>query len=196
MTCAACDDCPRDAWHLHITVQPHWSWNVKDVASALQREIERFGAKPVVITNVFRDERRNYKELIPTKHVRGTEAEASREIFQMGVLLNNAGWRVRRLKIEGDPAHIKEGRALYYESHLKNPALGVRASLGLRAPTSTNAKGDHIVTVRRPTYESVVETMVGWRDAGLVDADTVRDARIEAAVLDTNPALDADWINE
>ncbi len=34
-------------WHLHVTVKPHWSWTLSDVASALRRDIERHGMHPV-----------------------------------------------------------------------------------------------------------------------------------------------------
>ncbi len=182
MTCAGCDptDCPADAWHLHVTVQPHWSWSLKDVSSALQRDIDRHGIRPIVVTNVFHaDPARNYKELIPTKNFKGTEAEASREIFKMGILLNNAGWRVKRLKIEGNPSIIREGRALYYETHLKDVAHD-------KFPISTNAKGQRIATYRRATLDEVRLVADGYPPP----------TRIEAAVLDTAPELDHDWINQ
>lgn len=192
MSCAGCDDCPQDAWHLHVTVQPHWSWSLTDVASALQRDIERHDIKPVVVTNHFHNTpERSYRELIPTKNFKGTEAGASREIFRMGILLNNAGWRVKRLKIEGNPANIREGRALYYECHLKNTGLSP-----LAAPCSTNVKGDHIHTVRRETILDVEDVVYRL----LIDMGhphlPLPPLRIEAAVLDTNPDLDKEWINQ
>jgi hypothetical protein len=191
MTCAGCDpkDCPQDAWHLHVTVLPHWSWSLSDVASALRRDVERHGVRPIVVTNHFRDPARSpYKELIPTKHFRGSEADASREIFRMGVLLNNAGWRVKRLKIEGDARsmRIPEGRALYYEAHVKNP------SVDLGFPRSTNAKGDVIQTIRKHVMRDVRDSALNaYADRGVCPL-----LRIEAAVLDTNPQLDEEWINE
>lgn len=191
MSCAGCDDCPTDAWHLHVTVKPHWSWSLTDVASALQRDIERHDIKPVVITNHFHDgSRSSYRELIPTKHVKGTEADASREIFRMGILLNNAGWRVKRLKIEGRASQVTIGRALYCEVHIKNSILPSSA-----APCSTNVKGDHIHTIRRATAEDVEMELYHWRDTyNGVFADIP--IRIEAAVLDTNPDMDKEWINQ
>lgn len=149
MTCAGCDDCPTDRWHLHVTVRPHWSWSLRDVAGALEREIERHDIKPVVVTNHLRDGR-SYRELIPTKHFEGSEADASRELFMMGMLLNNAGWRVRRLKIEGDARIVPNGRALYYEAHVKSPRVDVPL------PRSTNARGENIYTVRRDRRLRVV----------------------------------------
>lgn len=183
MTCGGCDDCPQDAWHLHVTVQPHWSWTLTDVASALQRDIERHGVKPVVVTNHFRDGR-SYKELIPTKHVVGTESEAARTLFNLGILLNNAGWRVRRLKIEGDARRVPPGRALYYEAHVK--ASRITHVL----PRSTNAKGEDIFTVRDVDLMTVRQTLNGWWPDGAISH------RIEAAVLDTRPEMDEEWINE
>lgn len=184
MTCATCDDCPQDAWHLHVTVRPHWSWTLKDVASALQRDVERHGVRPIVVTNHFRTPGRPpYKELIPTKHFRGTETDASREIFKIGVLLNNSGWRVRRLKIEGDARTVPHGRALYYEAHVRD-----RAASG-HLPWSVNAKGEVIYTARR-TYLFDLNNLLD-RTIPITAA-----RRIEAAVLDTRPELDEEWINE
>lgn len=192
MSCAGCDpkDCPTDAWHLHVTVLPHWSWTLTDVASALRRDVERHGVRPIVITNHFRNANRApYKELIPTKHFRGSEADASREIFRMGVLLNNAGWRVKRLKIEGDPSKIREGRPLYYEAHVKVPGGAPLPDL----PYSTNAKGEHICTARFTNYTETWNRVVFAHMHMKLDTLPIR---IEAAVLDTNPQLDEEWINE
>lgn len=178
-------------WHLHVTVQPHWSWTLSDVASALQRDVERHGIKPVVITNHFRDSTRlPYRELIPTKHAEGDEADASRQIFHMGVLLNNAGWRVKRLKIEGSPLDTSVARrALYFETHLKNP-LTI-----LPAPMSTNANGDKFYTVRRKYATDLDDEIMSWHDSGIAESCYSRPI-VEAAILDTNPAMDADWINQ
>lgn len=179
-------------WHLHVTVQPHWSWTLSDVASALARDVERHGVKPVVITNHFRDPlRQPYKELIPTQHFEGDEATATRRIFNLGVLLNNAGWRVRRLKIEGDPRDPDVARrAIYFETHLKNPQhVGP-----LAAPRSTNARGDTFFTIRRSLACHIYEEIERWNDVYRYGLDPR--PHVEAAVLDTNPALDADWINE
>lgn len=173
-------------WHLHITVKPHWSWVLTDVASALQRDVERHGVHPVVITNHFHDSTRPpYRELIPSMHLDApTESDASREIFKLGVLLNNAGWRVKRLKIEGNPEHdAVRHRALYFETHLKNPPF-------LPAPRSTNARGDVFYTIRRQ-YMSDIHDFIEQAIPAYTD-----DYHVEAAVLDTNPAMDNDWINQ
>ncbi len=191
MTCAACDDCPQDAWHLHVTVKPPREWGFADISRALECDMVRLGMRPVVVTNVFvKTPERNYKELIPTKHVRGSEAEASREIFRMGTLLNNAGWRVKRLKIEGDARKVISGRALYYEAHVKNPSHP-----DARVPRSTNAKGDEIYTIRHHAMGHVYEhalRLQGHNDPWRAPINV----RIEAAVLDTAPELDHDWINQ
>ncbi len=196
MTCARCDtdDCPTDAWHLHVTVAPHKSWNRVDFTRALVHDAQKHSFRPVVVTNVIPAQpahgrpERFYRELIPTRHVRGTEAEATREIFQMGVLLNNAGWRVRRLKIEGSASRVPAGRALYYETHLKN-----LNPLPKFVPMSTNQRGDMIHTLRKHTMDdmeialdSVFVDFIGNLDQ--------RPTKIEACVLDTAPELDDEWM--
>lgn len=176
------NDAPH--WHLHVTVQPHWTWTLRDVTDALRRDIERHDIKPVVITNHFRDPaRKPYRELIPTRHFQGSETDASREIFRMGVLLNNAGWRVRRLKIEGDPRVVTPGRALYYECHLRN-----LPSLDISLPRSTTPRST-FHTARR-------QSMISLREFVLpnIPSEIHDDVRYEVCVHDTAPELDADWI--
>jgi hypothetical protein len=177
-------------WHLHITVKPHWNWTFVDVHEALKRDVERHGVKPLVITNHPRGGLQPYKELIPSKEVEGDEASASREIFRLGVLLNNAGWRITRLKIEGDP---REGsvrnRALYFETHLKNAPLPLKL-----APISTTAKGNTFHTLRAPRYTDIYLQMIRWQDEWPYMKDFKYE--IEACVLDTNPDLDKEWISQ
>lgn len=190
MTCAACDDCPADAWHLHITVKPPREWGFADISRALECDIARLKIKPVVVTNHFRDARPPYKELIPTKHFKGSEAEATRELFRLGTLLNNSGWRIRRLKIEGDARVVTPGRALYYEAHVKNPSHP-----DARVPRSTNAKGDDIYTLRHPAMGNVYENALrlhGYNDPWRAPINV----RIEACVLDTAPERDNEWMNQ
>lgn len=187
MTCAGCDpaDCPADAWHLHVTVKPPKEWRLVDVQRALEQDITRIGMKPIVVTNHFRDGRAPYKELIPTKHVRGSEADAAREIFHMGVQLNNSGWRVKRLKIEGDASKASvANRAIYYETHLKSLTPDSPLVVKERLPLSTNAKGDRIYTMRRYVLAQIQIALLGM------------DYRTEAAVLDTAPELDSEWMNQ
>lgn len=185
MSCAGCpdDECPADHWHLHVTVTPPPTWSFADVQTALMIDLTRANMRPVVVTNHYRDPARPpYKELIPTKHHKGTEASATRELFQMGVLLNNAGWRVRRLKIEGDPRTVRPGRALYYETHIK-PSIPTRLDL----PLSVNVRGERIYTLRRGTIGLVNSVMLGIG---------ITCPRVEAAILDTAPEMDDAWINE
>jgi hypothetical protein len=171
-------------WHLHVTVKPHWTWTLRDVTEALRRDIERYDIKPVVITNHFRDPaRKPYRELIPTKHFQGSETEAHREIFHMGVLLNNAGWRVKRLKIEGDPRVVTPGRAIYYECHLRNVQW-----IDHLLPKSTTARST-FHTGRRQSTIALRELVLPLLPRELHD-----DIHYEACVYDTAPELDADWI--
>lgn len=189
MTCAGCDDCPADRWHLHVTVRPQRSWSHADVVAALTQDIERYGIKPVVVTNHMRDGT-SYRELIPTKHWVGDEASASRELFRMGVLLNNSGWRVRRLKIEGDATRVLAGRALYYEAHVKDPPCPDD-----RVPRSTNSRGQSIYTVRHPAMGAVYEGALRLYGLDPYD-DHAPPIKIEAAVLDTRPELDDEWMGQ
>lgn len=194
-------------WHLHVTVKPHANWTLHDVASALERDVIHHGMKPVVITNHFRDPRRMpYKEIIPTKHFSGTEAEATRELFNMGVTLNNRGWRVKRLKIEGNPelpevcelpksgaAYAIRQRALYYETHIKiddwEVPMAVKHGFAI---SSTGNTARMIATYRHPALGNVYEH--GVHLMGAFDRDEV--VHVEAAVLDTAPELDEEWLRQ
>jgi hypothetical protein len=189
MTCAAdCDTCDPDAWHLHVTVEPAPAWARADVAKALLYDAKKHDFESVVVTNVIpRDPRtgrpeRTYRELIPTRHLRGTEAEASAEIFRMGVALNNAGWIVRRLKIEGDARLVYPGRALYYETHMKNPPRATNL------PISRNSRGDVIHTLRRSNKDDIKLALFN------IFGDDAEYPRMEACVLDTAPELDDEWM--
>lgn len=181
-------------WHLHVTVQPHWSWTLSDVASALRRDIERHEMRPLVITNHFpHAPERSYRELIPSKEIEAPdESDASRMIFHMGVLLNNAGWRVRRLKIEGDARHepVRQ-RAMYYECHVRILPEHVPLAREMGLAISTTERST-FATSRHDVY-GLVEQRV--RDLRCAMTDPPR-TEIEAAVLDTNPALDSDWITQ
>jgi hypothetical protein len=178
-------------WHLHVTVEPHPSWSYVDVVDALRRDVERHQIRPLVIRNHFRDNRPSYRELIPTKHHDGDEASASREIFHMGVLLNNAGWRVRRLKVEGNPGEgSNERRALYHECHVKVP-IGTNT----RLPISTTAKNT-FATIRRHAIDDVYcEVTDLAHDVYAATQQPVK-IEIEAIVLDTAPEMDEEWISQ
>lgn len=176
-------------WHLHVTVSPHKNWTHANVVEALSCDLVRLHARPLVITNHFHiDPTRNYKELIPTKHFEGDEAAASREIFHMGVVLNNSGWRVRRLKIEGDARDANNHRrAIYFETHIKN------ASILLPFPCSSSLKGNVFHTVRCGTTSAIRDRVL---NAYADTSDVCPLLEMEAAVLDTAPELDHDWINQ
>ena len=178
-------------WHLHVTVTPHKSWSSVDVTRALEVDIRRHGIKPLVITNHLWSPppgcADSYRELIPTKEIdTEDEAEAAREIFKMGVLMNNSGWRVQRLKIEGDPRDARvAARALYFETHLKNAPLPLRC-----APLSTTAKNTFHTLRRRTRDELLLAVNNITAMYGPIPFE------VEAAVLDTNPALDDAWLNQ
>jgi hypothetical protein len=102
----------------------------------------------------------------------------------MGVLLNNAGWRVKRLKIEGDARAVTPGRAVYYECHLRN----LPGDIPLARSTTPRST---FHTCRCPSY---IELMGELRIH--LPEEVCRDARIEACTFDTAPELDTDWIRE
>lgn len=188
MSCAGCDHCPEDHWHLHVTVAGDFRTILADRCAELSRP-----AKLVRVTNVMRDGS-DYVESIPTLHFRGTEAHAVHALFDMACELQHPArpYMVTRLKIEGDARVVPPGRALYYETHLKDlvPEAEVRAK-NLRLPRSLNAREQSIYTVRYPVYGQVYE--LAW---SLLRNDTKRVLRIEACVLDTAPELDDAWINQ
>ena len=174
MGCAGCDDCPQDAWHLHVTV-------LESDTTVLEGLIRRHGGKVVRITNVMSDSSRNYDEIIPTCFFRGSESHATMRLFQVACELEQRGFEIARLKIEGDARAVPTGRALYYEAHLKNLDEW-RAG---RLPLSINARDEKIWTVRHGDWMTV---------RNLCDKLRVESARVEACVLDTAPELDDEWL--
>lgn len=190
-------------WHLHVTVEPHWTWTYVDVQKALQREIERSGMKIVVATNyttvrtLDKTIVNKRKELIHTKHHAGDEASANREIFKMGVVLNNAGWRVRRLKVEGDPRSPDVARrAMYFEAHLKIDERHVHVAQGMGFGISSTLKTPHYATIRSRTHDDVSLLFLDFvqeccRRTGEPCAPALQ---IEAITFDSNTAMDEDWL--
>lgn len=188
MGCAGCDDCPQDAWHLHVTVQPHRSWGMRDTADAIVKDTETIGTKLVRVTNTFRTGHpvRNYVELIPTLHLKGTEAEATWKLFNMAHRLSNNGWHIRRLKIEGDASKVQVGRALYFESHVKIQEEHVKFVHSRRWPVSRTTN-NIVVTVRDQSLGVVMD-----RATQVIPEFQLH--RVEACVLDSNPTMDREWL--
>lgn len=189
MSCAGCDDCPQDAWHLHVTVRPHRTWGITDLARAIEKDMEHLNAKLVRVTNVV-PRGYNYTELIPTRHVKGTEAAATESLFRMTHLLSNSGWQIKRMKIEGHPASVAQGRALYYEAHAKIQPEHVSLAHTLHLPISMS-KDKIIATLRYPDPLRINDMWNIMHDKGMTLGQPLR---IEAAVLDTNPDLDREWM--
>lgn len=198
MSCAGCDECTTTAntWHLHVTVAPHHNWTSIDLALAIEQDVREQDIKIVAVTNMFRahsirDNRRlNYVELIPTKHLEKiSEAEATACLFHMAHKLRNHGWRVTRLKLEGNTNLVAPGRALYHEGHLTILPENVPAAWGLGLAVSTTKKRT-IATARHASIGALTSKL------GSAQHIAVTPIRIEAATLDTNPGLDREWLYE
>jgi hypothetical protein len=132
-----------------VTIRPPRAWTFVDVTEALKRDIERLGAHPVVQTwvGVGTGGRR---ELLAVRLVDGCEASAGRWIFQMGVLLNNGGWRVRRLRIDAPLyAEAASRRALYLESRVQVEGEGVAVARRLCFPIASEG-GTSWAVLRTP----------------------------------------------
>lgn len=169
-------------WHLHATVTPHWSWNLSDTASALSNDIKQLGAKLVHVVNILRDGSKR-PELIPTQHYEGTEMQAVSQLFKLGHILENKGWQVQRLKIEGDLRHVDIGRVIYWESHCRITPEEVPFFNG-RAVSIT--KKNTLVTIRRRELPHLMETLHSL---------SLAVTNVGACVLDTNEESDAGWIS-
>lgn len=203
MSCAGCDDCPQDAWHLHVTVDRGGD-NVHISATGFTIDMNQLGYRPVSVWNVMQgdppdatygDPRvRSYREWIPTQHFRGSEAKATYELFVMGHRLKNLGWIPRRLKIEGDARLVTSGRALYYEAHVKpkEPLSYVRTiRLNGEYLAISVSKESPIVTIRQSSLEELNHQF--WLLSNVCDLRDVK-RRVEACVLDTAPELDDEWL--
>lgn len=169
-------------WHLHATVVPHWSWSLTDTAGALQRDIAQLGSKLVHVVNLLRDGGKR-PELIPTQHYEGTEMEAVRQLFEFSHILQNKGWQVQRLKIEGDPRHVPHERALYFEAHRKILPHEISSYIG--RPISVT-KNSTMVTLRRKELPHLIDLLVSMSLAA---------TEVEICTLDTNEESDAGWIS-
>lgn len=178
MSCAGCDDCPSDAWHLHITVGYHHNW---------RKAADELGYNPLAIENL-RWLGTATVEYIPTAHFKGTYRDALVKIFKDSCAFAGYGLTVLRAKIEGAPGVVEN--ALYYEAHVKmhnaNPRDWGTSAVKLLPPVSRTDKG-YLITIRRPTW-------IGAHNA-LAELGHPH-AKIEACAFDTSPELDAAWINQ
>lgn len=188
MSCAGCDDCPRGAWHLHVTVGSVLRNEFWSGSEYQQLELIRvLGYKDVCVRNLMPDGS-DYNEIIPTINYVGSEAKATAKLFEMGAELLRVGFTIKRLKIEGDPMQVAAGRALYFEAHIKG-----FGKIDWRLPTSVNLKGEKIRTLRKKTLLDMQLQFDQWWDTTNGELD-VRKHRIEACVLDTAPELDNAWM--
>lgn len=220
MSCAGCDDCPDTHWHLHVTVDKPdgvWSDTWKQYFS---EDCIRVGAKAVRVTNVFHADNnqkwvdprtlpkgvnpyvtKSYEELIPTVNYHGSETEAARNLFNLGVAFVRMGYRVVRLKMEASPNVASEKRMLYAETHVKvKNIMGARARASiLYVPMSivgvpVDGEGYFIITGREPTIghcHSFIDHMKKEFTYCIVE-----EPRVEICTHDTNPELDKAWLSQ
>lgn len=192
MSCGGCDDCPTSNWHLHVTAEPHFQKGPKiDTMRLLLSEEFGLDSKIVQVTNVI-PYAKSYNELIPTLASAGSEAVATRKLFDLGAFLLEYNWSVKRLKIEGDFRVVPVGRVLYYEAHMKNlEPLGSQYAQRYSEcyHISVNRRSEIIYTVRSPQLVTVQNLIAAV-------LDSTQAPKIEACVLDTAPELDSVWMGE
>lgn len=177
MSCAGCDDCPSDAWHLHITVA--------SAVPALEGVAEALGYKLLTIENLLWLGGSS-TEYVPTAHFTGSYADALVKLFRDSCAFAAYGLVVLRAKIEGPPSRVET--ALYYEAHVKmhnNDPHSWGTVVTKLLPPVSRANGRSIITLRRDSLTEV-ERMLGELYAP--------DTKVEACAFDTNPDLDAAWI--
>lgn len=216
MSCASCDDCPADKWHLHVTVVRAFDQtstrafdqtSVEPTEYLYARHCAQIGACPVLVTNLLLKEKwledEAYVERIPTIHFSGTLAKAQHEIVLLACNLTRLGWFSTRAKIEGSPslASRHEHPFCYWEAHVSVPRTpeslrilrGVRIE-GWRPPLSTS-DGRLIVTVRAPR-RAEVDVKVDRLEHELFGRVVVLKKRTEVCVMDTAPELDDRWLGK
>lgn len=202
MGCGGCEECAPGHWHLHVTVDrddPSETglWR----GTSLDIDCERLGARKVGVTNLIWDEgpyahlaQRSYRELIPTIQFRGTEAEATDTLIVFCHHLLRWDYRIVRAKIEGDPALVSYGRALYYETHVKFPnAIGLLAGFSVKKLAVSRPKKEYVyVTFRRRTITELCAVAGPFREE--YATWIIGQPRTEACVLDTNEKMDEAWL--
>lgn len=177
MGCAGCDECPEDAWHLHLTVRGEHSVQ-------LSRE---YGYEPAVVQNLFwLDASRT--ELICTKYAKGPYQEVLTTLVRDACAIASGRVDVLRAKIEGAPGAVPS--PLYYETHVKMRSTDVTtwsAAVRTRFPAVSAIGDKRIVTVRALTLKEL---------SAQLDMLELMPGKVEACAFDTAPELDEAWLNQ
>lgn len=210
MSCAGCDDCPNNHWHLHATVKRE-SFN-NDWKRHFATDCERIGVRPVRVMNICHDADgwfdpkkrkptfQSYEECIPTLSISGNEDAAARALGKMARMLGEMHYKVTRLKMEASPNVASLKRMLYAETHIKvKNIMGLRAHASIlrvpvsrRVPLFDDGDGHFIVTGRYQQIDQChdfIEKMKKEFKHGVIE-----EPRVEIAIYDSNPELDKAWL--
>lgn len=177
---------------LRITVTPPRAWTCANMSDAIRRDVERLGAHPEVSTLRIGTGFHTRRELNAVKIVDGDEARAGRWLFRMGVVLNNGGWRVARMRIdvEGDTP-----RALYHEARVQVSDEGAvldkarELGFGIRS-----IKDGVYATLQSPNHAWLYDRAAALHLCAGPDTEKLEPPRICAVVHDTAPEMDRDGV--
>jgi hypothetical protein len=182
-------------YRLRVNVEPHRSWVLSDTASALHHDIDRLDAAPVVSILVpccgVSPIGKNRRELVVLKYLDGDDADASRQIFHMGVLLNNSGWRVQRLRVDGDALDAYTAkRAIYSEICIAISEQNAPYARDIGFAISVSNK--QIYATSRA--QSITDLLLARANLLLRETGEDKPLVVSAIVIDTYPELDKDWM--
>ena len=137
------------------------------------------------------------KEWITTTNIERTERDAVKVMRDIASSMAKIG--VTRQKIEVPVKKLQGDRqVLYVEAHIKLllslPNLDRALNMGLNVSVNAEKPGSMMLTFRRKRYKEVVEECKAAELEKFLGFDPARPIRYEAAIIDSNPDADNDWI--
>lgn len=183
MACAGCEHCGDGLYQLHIT----FKHNPGDI-----------GVKVYELVDLLPSGKWK-REWITGEDFTGTERDAKLAMARAIKAANVPDREVLRRKIEVPVKKLLgSDTPLYIEAHVKVvlTALNLELCITEGRNVSVNAAkpGRMILTFRRKRYKEVVEEIKAAKLERFYGFDPKKPIKYEAAIFDTNPELDNDWI--
>jgi hypothetical protein len=190
MGCAGCEACGSGMYQVHVTLGKHPGSKMKQPWTADMRVH--------ILCNLLPDGKWR-KEWITTTNLQGSERDAVVHMKQVAKSALEAKVPVHRQKIEVPTKKLQGDRqVLYTEAHIKVilslPNIDMAINEGRQVSVNVAKPGNMILTFRRKRYKDLVEAIKEAKLERYLGFDPERPIQYEAAIIDTAPELDDDWI--
>lgn len=188
MGCAGCPACGDGQFQVHVTLSRHPGSKLIVKGNA--------DVRVHVICNLLPDGKWR-KEWITTTNIDGTERDAV--VHMKDLVAHNAKFGPKRDKIEVPVKKLQGDRqVLYVEAHVKVilslPNIEMAINEGRQVSVNVDKPGNMILTFRRKRYKDLVADIEAAKLDRYLGYDPQVPIKYEAAIHDSAPELDDDWI--